>query len=196
MDFLHTTNNDINNVTNANTILGLPDHLWTGQQERVDELNDRMTSRQFPDSPLQPNFDPRPVPTKYAHFPIINRRKHLNEPVIPYLDYHGSVNFNPGTHRAPPSGYMNSVETENRLRNQYFALQHGSQGTYVPSSNSDLYRTVVPGGSQNEAQPFTGLFERPTFDPSPHPNTINNNIGKDWLYNHTRVQLRGREPTV
>jgi hypothetical protein len=178
-------------VTNQNTILGLPQYLYHGQNERVDELNDRMVSRQFSDSPLQPNFDPRPVPTKYAHFPIINRRTPLKEPVIPYLDYNSSVNFNPGTQRAPPSGYINSVNIENRLRNQYFALQHGGdQGVYVPSSSSDLYRTIVPSGSQQEQQPYPDLFDRPVFDQRPNPNIIDSNIGKDLLYNNTRVQLR------
>ena len=64
-------------------ILGVPVGVYYGQNERVDELNNRMESRQFPDSPLQPNFDPRSVPTKYSKFPIINRRKTMNEPVIP-----------------------------------------------------------------------------------------------------------------
>ena len=178
-------------ISNQNTILGLSEYLYYGQNERVDELNDRMASRHFPDSPLQPNFDPRPVPTKYAHFPIINRRTPLKEPVIPYLDYNSSINFNPGTQNAPSSGYFNNVEVENRLRNQYFALQRGAeQDVYVPSSNSDLYRIVVPSGSQRDPQPFPDLFGRAQFDPSPNPNVANSQIGKDTFFNHTRTQLR------
>jgi len=178
-------------IENQPQILGLPQYLYHGQIERVEELNDRLSSRQFPDSPLQPNFDPRPVPTKYSHFPIINRRTPMKEPVIPYLDYYQSVNFNPGTSRAPPSGYINNVEIENKLRNQYFALQHGAeQSVYIPSSNSDLYRITVPQGSLNEPQPHPDLFERPQFDPTPNPNVANSNIGREMLYNHTRTQLR------
>jgi hypothetical protein len=179
-------------VTNQNTILGLPQYLYYGQNERVDELNDRMATRHFPDSPLQPNFDPRSVPTKYAHFPIINRRKPMNEPVVPYLDYNQSVNFNPGSQRAPPSGYMNNVEIENQLRNQYFALQHGAdQGTYIPSSDSDLYRVSVPMGSLQEEQPFPNMFVKGQFTTNVSP-LFNggSDIGKDQLYNHTRTQLR------
>jgi hypothetical protein len=178
-------------ISNQNTILGLPEYLYYGQNERVDELNDRIQTRHFPDSPLQPNFDPRPVPTKYAHFPIINRRTPLKEPVIPYLDYNSSVNFNPGTQNAPPSGYFNNIDLENRLRNQHFALQHGAeQNVYVPSSTSDMYRVVLPSGSQQDPQPFPNLFDRPQFDSSPNPNVASTNIGKDMLYNHTRTQLR------
>jgi len=178
-------------LSNQQGILGLPQYLYYGQFERVDEVNDRIASRQFPDSPLQPNFDPRPVPTKYSHFPVINRRTPLKEPVIPYLDYNLQQNFNPGSQRAPPSGYMNSIDIENRLRNQHFALQHGNeQGIYVPSSNSDLYRITIPLGSQQEPQPHPSLFEQPNLDQMPNPNIINSGIGKDVLYNHTRTQLR------
>lgn len=179
-------------LSNQQGILGLPQYLYYGNFERVEELNDRITSRQFPDSPLQPNFDPRPVPTKYAHFPIINRRTPLKEPVVPYLDYNLQANFNPGTQRAPPSGYMNNVDVENRLRNQHFALQHGAeQGIYVPSSKSDLYNVRLPLGSQQEPQPYPNLFQKHDFDQSLHPNLIESNIGKNLLYNHTRTQLRG-----
>lgn len=178
------------NQIQENQIHGLPNFLYQGQNERVDELNDRIQTRYFPNSPLQPNFDPRPVPTKYAHFPIINRRTPLKEPVIPYLDYNSTVNFNPGSQRAPPSGF--NVELETQLRNQYFALQHGAdQGVYIPSSNSDLYKVPVPMGSQNESQPFPDLFLKPEFDPSPNPNVVNTNIGRDLFNNHTRTQLRG-----
>ena len=177
------------NQIQENPIEGLPNFLYQGQNERVDELNDRIQSRYFPDSPLQPNFDPRPVPTKYSHFPIINRRTPLKEPVIPYLDYNSNINFNPGTQRAPPSGF--DIELENQLRNQYFALQHGAdQGVYIPSSNSDLYQVTLPLGSQRESQPFPDLFSKPEFDNLPNPNVVNTNIGKELFNNHTRTQLR------
>jgi len=177
-------------LSNQNSILGLPQYLYYGQNERVDELNDRMQSRHFSDSPLQPNFDPRPVPTKYAFFPVINRRTPLKEPVVPYLDYNLSANFNPGTQKAPPSGYLNNVDIENQLRNQHFALQHGSyQGVYVPSSNSDMYKVPVPLGSQQDTQPYPDLFAQPQFNTVVSPDLTN--IGQDQLFNHTRTQLRG-----
>ena len=177
------------NQIQENPIEGLPNFLYQGQNERVDELNHRIQSRHFPDSPLQPNFDPRPVPTKYALFPIINRRTPMKEPAIPYLDYNSSVNFNPGSQRAPPSGF--NIELETQLRNQYFALQHGAdQGVYIPSSNSDLYRVPVPMGSQKESQPFPDLFSNPEFNSFPNPNVVDTKIGRDTFYNHTRTQLR------
>lgn len=174
---------------NSNKIEGLPEYVFYGQNERVDELNDRIKSRQFPDSPLEPNFSPRAVPTKYAHFPIINRRAPLNEPVIPYLTYNTNVIFNPGTHRAPPSGYIDKIDTETILRNQTFALQHGAeQSTYVPSINSDMYNITAHGRIEEQTHPL--LFERQLFDNSPNTNITGTNIGKDQFFNHTRTQLR------
>jgi hypothetical protein len=179
---------------NDNKILGVPVGVYYGQNERVDELNDRMSTRHFPDSPLQPNFDPRSIPTKYSKFPIVNRRKSFQEPVVPYLDYNQKINFNPGTHRAPPSGFLNNIDTETILRNQVFALQKGGeQGVYIPSSKSDLYNVSVPGGSITEPQPYPNLFYRGQFDQTLHPNVQGTNIGKDRFFNHTRTQLRGSE---
>jgi hypothetical protein len=179
--------------SNNNKIFGVPEGVYYGQNERVDELNTRINSRQFSDSPLQPNFDPRSVPTKQSLFPMVNRRKPMNEPVIPYLDYN-IINFNPGTQRAPPSGFINNIDTETVLRNQTFALQRGGeQGVYVPSSNSDLYKTSIPKGSINDPQPFPILFQRPILDQSVHPNLQGNVIGQERFFNHTRTQLRSGE---
>jgi len=176
------------NINDNEKIHGLPEYLYYGQNERVDELNERIKSRQFPDSPLEPMLAPRSVPTKYSLFPIINRRKPMNEPFIPYLDYNIKQNFNPGTQNAPPSGYINNIDTETVLRNQNFALQKADQSIYVPSSNSDLYKVSVVSKPGQQTHPL--LFEQPIFDSKLHPNISNSNIGRDKLFNHTRTQLR------
>jgi hypothetical protein len=176
------------NINDSEKIYGFSEYLYYGQNERVNELNDRIKERQFPDSPLEPMFAPRSVPTKYSHFPIINRRKPMNEPVVPYLDYNLKINFNPGTQNAPPSGYLNNIDTETVLRNQQFALQKAEQSVYVPSSNSDLYKTTVISKPSEQTHPL--LFEQPVFENRLHPNVANSNIGRDKLFNHTRTQLR------
>jgi hypothetical protein len=175
------------NINETGKIYGVPEYLYYGQNERVDELNDRMKERQFPDSPLEPMFAPRSVPTKYSHFPIINRRKTMNEPVIPYLDYN-TINFNPGTQRAPPSGMLKNIDTETVLRNQTMALQKADQSVYVPSSTSDLYNVSIVSKPGEQTHPL--LFERPTFVNNLHENVSSANIGRDQLFNHTRTQLR------
>lgn len=161
-----------------------------GQYQRLDELNSRINSRQFSDKPLQPNYDPRPVPTKYSHFPIIERRKPTSSiPLAKYLDYSPKSNFAPITSRAPYDGYFQNINTESSLRNQYFGLQKGAdQAVYVPSSSSDLYNVVAVG--RQEIQTHPSLFERQEFDRKSHSNE-NPAIGGDRFFNHTRTQLRG-----
>lgn len=168
---------------------GVVNGVYYGQQERTDELNHRITERQFPDSPLEPNFAPRSVPTKYSLFPIINRQTPVKEPSLSYPEYNSSVIFNPGA-GAHRSGF--SVETETVLRNQTFALQHGAiQGAYIPASTSDLYKVSIV--SRPSQQPNPLLFERLQFDSQPHPNVANTLIGRESFFNHTRTQLRNSQ---
>lgn len=42
--------------------------------DRVDELNDRLSTRMTPYVNKTPNFNPRPASTKYATFPILDSR--------------------------------------------------------------------------------------------------------------------------
>jgi hypothetical protein len=42
--------------------------------DRVDELNERLSTRMTPYINKTPNFDPRPASTKYATFPILDSR--------------------------------------------------------------------------------------------------------------------------
>jgi hypothetical protein len=104
------------------------------------------------------------------------------------------VNFNPGNDRAPVYGYFNNIDTEMKLRNQFFALQKGGdKGTYIPASTSDLYNSTVyttPGQYENTGGSHTLLFNPPDLNAPLHPNVANNNIGKDRFFNHTRTQLR------
>lgn len=170
-------------------IFGTHQAVQYRQNTNIDESNTRLNSRQFSDSPLEPNFDIRPVPTKYALFPVVNRRKPVTEERLPYVDYNQGVNFTPAVSRGSVSGYMNGIDTETVLRNQTFAKQRGlGQDMYVPSSDSDLYKVSVV--SRPSEQPHMGLFSQNTFSNRAHPNVENTTIGKDKFFNHTRTQLR------
>lgn len=170
-------------------IHGIPQYVYYGQNERVDELNDRIGSRQFADSPLEPNYDPRPIPTKYSLFPIINRRTPAHEPVNQLPDFNIQTTFNPGTDRSPFSGYASNLDIENSLRNQYFAREpSGILNQYIPSSNSDLYRVSVI--SRPSDQPHPLLFSQKHFSSDIHPNLTNSTVGREQFFNHTRTQLR------
>jgi hypothetical protein len=172
-------------------IQGATQGVSHGQHERTDELNQRISSRYFSDSPLQPNFAPRSVQTKHTLFPIVKNSRKITEQQNEYPEYNTQSNFNPGNDRAPTSGFINNVDVETVLRNQTFALQHGaSQSVYVPSSNSDLYNVSVV--SAPSVQPYTDLFATQQFSTDIHPNLEGSNIGMDQFFNHTRTQLRNQ----
>jgi len=173
------------------SLYGVPTGVSYGQNERVDELNDRLQARQFSDKPLAPNFSGRPVQTKHSRFQILDRRAPFQEPIFAMEQHNVETNFSPATHRGPPSTYFTHVDVESGLRNQTVALQKGAiQSVYVPDSTSDLYRVQVPSSSTIGPNPHLGLFASQTFRET-RTATMNNHIGKDVFNNHTRTQLRG-----
>lgn len=167
---------------------GVPTGVSYGQNERVDELNDRLQSRQFSDKPLAPNFSSRPVLTKYTHFQTMDQRPPFQENIL-YMDQHSvESNFSPATQRGPPSAFFTNIDVESGLRNQTVALQKSNQSVYVPDSNSELYKVRLPY-STGEQNTHPGLFVPQTFsDPF---RAKNESVGKDMFNNHTRTQLRG-----
>lgn len=170
-------------------IYGIPEGISYGQNERVDELNDRLYSRKYPDIPLAPNFDPRPISTKYSLFPIINRRKESNVPIQMSINHEVEINFNPGTRNAPQVGYTNNIDIETILRNQTVALQHGAeQGYYIPSSKSELYNVNVI--SKPSIQPHPELFNKQEYKTFIPKNLEEKKIGYERFHNETRTQLR------
>jgi len=162
-----------------------------GQNARTDELNARLFDRYFPDGPLAPNFDPRPIPTKYAYLPIVNRRKDAIVPIDKYLDHSpqsNGGNFYCGTDKAPSDGFFRNVDTESTLRSQFFALQRDAgQSVYIPDTRSDLYMTTAVG--RQEAQTHAGLFAKESYR-SPDMGHLAH-VGKATFYNGTRDQMRG-----
>jgi hypothetical protein len=166
---------------------------------RQDLMNTRVQSRHFSDYALEPNFSARPVSTKYSMFGIVaqnapklsaNGTRESITPLKPHMEHNVETNFNPATRNGPFKTYARNIDTETVLRNQTMALQKGSQAVYVPSSTSDLYNVTVV--SRPSEQPYSLLFERPTFSHSVHPNLTGTGaaIGRDRFYNNTRVQLR------
>ena len=181
----------MNTSESQNKIYGIPEGVSYGQNERVDELNDRINSRNTSDYMLPPNFDPRPVQSRFTMFPALNARRPVNAKIESNYDYAAETNFTPPVGgRGPVSGFLNHVDAESNLRNQFFALQKGAdQGVYIPSSKSDLYRVTVPRIPGEQTHPL--LFERAQFDSRLHPNIVSAPaIGKDTFNNYTRVQLR------
>ena len=173
-------------------IHGLVPGVLYGQNDRVDELNDRMIDRIRADVPLQPNVDVRAVPTKYARFPIIDRITLPKVALQAPLDYSVS-SFAPTQSRGPVDGFFSEVNTESALRNQFFAIQSAPQATYIPDSKSDLYRVSMATPSKPEAQPYPALFEQYKMDVLAPVRNADPKVGSQRFMNNTRTQLRGGE---
>ncbi len=179
----------MNTHETTNELYGVQKGLISGQFDRVDELNERMSSRYFPTQELQPNFSPRPVPTKYSLFPVIERRTPITEPIRQMPRHSVSENFNPATRNGPVTTYLANVDTETILRNQTTTLQHGAeQRVYVPSSQSDLYNTRAVGRVEEQTHPL--LFEKQQYATAQPNMGEKYGIGINRLNNHTRTQLR------
>jgi len=168
-------------------LYGVVDGVYYTNQERHQELNDRMYERYLPSSTLQPAFSVRPVSTKYATMPILDQRAETTTPVYNYGTYSSERVFNPGTDKAPWRGFAENINLESSLRNQYFGLQHSEKSVYVPSSTSDLY--YVPVDSRIVEQPNPYLFDNgaSNFEPF-NPNPLG--LGKLAFDNSTRYQLK------
>jgi hypothetical protein len=135
---------------------------------RLDELNDRLLSRIYPDYIIPQSISPIPIETRHTILgQSIDPRKSSEVEIIKYSPLNSSIsnNFICGD-RGEPNWFLANIENENILRNQYFALQKGGapQGVYIPSSTSELYRPQLPINTKPVEQPFPHLFEKTQFN--------------------------------
>lgn len=170
--------------------------LYSGQEDRVEELNRRMVERNSTECTLEPNFSPRPVSTKYSHFPVINLRAKSSVPLSSHTNFSVETQFNPGNRAGPVSGFLNNVDRESILRYQAQIPTSQDYGVYVPSSESTLYHTSVV--SRPVTQPYPLLFHREPQWQDTTGSFVKEypEVGAELLNNCTRYQLRGLPPTV
>lgn len=146
------------------------------------ELNKRLQSRVFPSRNLQPNFDFRPMSTKYQKFPV------LNEVQYPKMENMNKYNpekvFYPGTSKAPVHYALDNVDTESKLRNQFFALQRNDQAFYIPSVNSSLYNMHSKIGEKPKEIDNKGKINNLIFNPD------RCNLAPKHFNNSTRYNLK------
>ena len=156
--------------------------------QRANVMNYRAYNRNIPSQPLQPYLDARSVSTKYATLPIIDLRKQINVPLKQEATYNTSHTFNPGNDFGPWSGFASNVNRESELRGQIYALQNCDQATYVPHSQSSLYKFSWQNNKQI-SQPFPDLFNTEKFNMfNPNPNS--DTIGFGLFNNATRQQVK------
>lgn len=155
--------------------------------EMHNQMNQKTFERNIPSHTLQPYLDVRPASTKYSYFPVVEPRTASSVSVRQMPAYEVGQVFNPGTSRAPWSGFVTHVNVESELRGQVFALQKCSQATYVPQSNSDLYEYRFQTPVQ--PNPHELLFRTETFaefNPNPSPSSC----GVELFNNNTRCQIK------
>ena len=140
------------------------------------ELNTRLNGRIFPSQSLPPLFEVRPVSTKYTFFQTVEERPFSMTPIIKYNQYNQETTFNPGN-RAPIDYFMNNVDTESKLRNQFMALQKSIQSTYVPELNSSLYENNM-------------VYKKEYAQTECKTNTMHKDLAPNTFYNYTRYNLR------
>ena len=157
-DMANISNSKSNN-NNGSRMYGVIDGISYCNIKKDNELNVRIADRNIPSEALQPQYSMRPVSTKYAHLPIVDRRVKPDVAKHHYEPYSVSTIFNPGTAQAPWSGFATNIDVYSLLRNQFFAIQDCPQAKYIPGTNSDLYKSYLP--SKYVEQPFPELFTEP-----------------------------------
>lgn len=177
----------LNQISNRNIIKG-SEITFKNEDTIGDEINSRINQRCKPDSHLQPNFDPRPVSTKYTLFPIIDRRTKPGVMKKKYETYSPSSNFNPGNDGAPVNGFLDNISVESELRGNNYKLVGGDLGhKYIPSHDGPLYKNLVGNPLECPDPKHNLLFKQNTYVQA---NSVDPSIGRDIFHNNTRVQLR------
>ena len=145
-------------------------------------LNKRLNERYFPNQTLQPNLEHRPSSTKYQKFPYISHETpsvKLNR----YNYFNPEKTFYTGNAKAPVFFALDNVDTESRLRNQFFALQKNDQAQYIPGMNSSLYNMK----SKLQQKPHKNEnYEK--FEVKFNPDRCN--LAPEQFNNNTRLNLK------
>lgn len=134
------------------------------QQNRTQELNNRIFSRNNPYFHQPPRFSHNPVHTKRVKFPVLSSN-------------------NICTNTSKKNGFNVNLETV--LQNRQFALQKTELDQYVPSSTSTLYNDYVPNFVPVN-NPHTHL-NNSKINNNFNPNTYN--LAKHTFNNSTRTDL-------
>lgn len=102
------------------------------------ELNKRLEKRILQSSAIEPQYDPRPICTKYTDF---NTYTKLDTPknILNYKEYNPTKDYYTGDKKPQINYYFNNIDVEHTLRNQFFALQKNDKAFYIPDIKSSLY---------------------------------------------------------
>jgi len=157
------------------------------QQNRTQELSDRMYARNTTGAPVKMQYSVRPVPTKYVQMPILDCHTPATVPCKNRPIYNTRTMFTPSS-SLPFNGFQANVDVETRLRDTIFPLQACPQAYYIPGTNSDMFDdSYLTGVDRPVRMTNEGLFKKEVFN-NFNPNTCN--TGYRLFNNHTRIQIR------
>ena len=156
--------------------------------EKNNLINEKIYERIIPSDDLILNFDTRPVQTKYTHMPVLDTLKNSSVKLKDSNIFNPTNIFFPGNAKSNFRGFVDAIDQESTLRNQFFALQKSDQSKYIPSTQSSLYNNEVFLLTSNKYLDNNLLFNQENFN-SFNPN-YNDKIGSDRFNNSTRVQLK------
>lgn len=166
---------------------GVVKGVYLCNQDRLQQLNNRLYERNLTNAPIKMQYDVRSVPTRYVHMPTIDKHQECSVPCKRMPVYNTQTMFTPASN-LPFNGYQQNIDVETRLHNTIAPIQACPQSKFIPDSSSDLFnsqylvRKDKPDYITNQL-----LFQNQTFSPF-NPNTCN--IGHKLFNNSTRIQIR------
>lgn len=162
------------------------------KQNNIEEekrLNDKIYGRNVPSFFMQPNFDFRPISTKYSYFQFKDEYEKPKEKINILNDYNPQKVFYPGDCKPPFSYFARNVDTETGLRNQFMALQKADQAVYVPQSTSDLYQShkhIESTTKNDQKASFYNLLDSEKYVNHHKISQFKNN---QLFHNHSRLNI-------
>ena len=142
--------------------------------------------RYYPSNNLQPNFDPRPLSTKYSllKYPLENKHVDNNSTsLMKYDRYDNNKIFYPGNSKAPISHFFDNIDIDSVLKNQHRRLTTNDGPNYIPNIKSDLF---LENKYQDNSQ--SNLYKLPYKIRGTHNNKCN--IAPNTFFNHTRYNIK------
>jgi len=166
---------------------GVVNSVYYCQQNRTQELSDRMYERNLTAAPIKMQYSIRPVPTKYVKMPTVDCHPPTTVPCEKRPVFNTNTMFMPSNSH-PFNGFQANVDVETKLRNTIFPLQACPQAKYFPDTRSDMYDNKYLTTVNNPVRMTNELlFNEQTFAPF-NPNMCN--TGYKLFNNYTRVQIR------
>jgi len=161
--------------------------VYVCNQQRLDEINNRLYERNLTNAPVKMQYDIRAVPTRYVHMPTIDQHQETSVMCEKKPIYNTKTMFTPAS-SLPFNGYQENIDVETCLHNTIAPIQACPQSKFIPDSSSDLYNSqYLVKKDKKDYITNQLLFHSQTFDAF-NPNTCD--VGHKLFHNATRTQIR------